>query len=181
MPFSCTFFHSPPEHLLLIAISLFSLSLFVAHLFSKNIRVIYFFVVNICFISYIIPRGKGSTFWLEDKLPLDKCQTDKCQEDKCQGGQVPGGQVPGGQVPAGQVPGRTSYPRTSAMEDKFPQLFDSIKKGLALVLLVLVLLILQLSLLLYMTQPCARRAHRHPPSEQHPTIVGRIYPIQTHI
>ena len=51
------------------------------------------------------------------------------------------------------------------MEDKFPQLFDSIKKGLALVLLVLVLLILQLSLLLYMTQPCARRAHRHLPTE----------------
>ena len=42
------------------------------------------------------------------------------------------------------------------MEDKFPQLSDSIKKGLALVLLVLVLLILQLSLLLYMTQPCAQ-------------------------
>ena len=50
----------------------------------------------------------------------------------------------GGQVPGGQVPGRTSYPRTSAMEDKFPQLSDSIKKGLALVLLVLVLLALVL-------------------------------------
>ena len=47
-------------------------------------------------------------------------------------------------MPGGQVPGRTSYPRTSAMEDKFPQLFDSIKKGLALVLLVLVLLALVL-------------------------------------
>ena len=76
--------------------------------------------------------------------------------------QVPARQVPGGQVPGGQAPGRTSYPRTSAMEDKFPKLSDSIKKGLALVPLVLVLLILQLSLLLYMTQPCARRAHRHP-------------------
>ena len=30
------------------------------------------------------------------------------------------------------------------------------------------------SFFLYMTQPCA-------PSEQHPTIVGRIYPIQMHI
>ena len=29
-----------------------------------------------------------------------------------------------------------------------------------------------------MIQPCARRAHRHPPTEQHSTIVGRIYPIQ---
>ena len=32
-----------------------------------------------------------------------------------------------------------------------------------------------------MTQPCARRAHRHPPSEQHPTNVGKIYPIQIYI
>ena len=30
-------------------------------------------------------------------------------------------------------------------------------------------------------QPCARRAHRHPQTKQHPTIVGRIYPIQIHI
>ena len=29
-----------------------------------------------------------------------------------------------------------------------------------------------------MPQPCARRAHRQPPTEQHSTIVGRIYPIQ---
>ena len=29
-----------------------------------------------------------------------------------------------------------------------------------------------------MPQPCARRAHKQPPTEQHSTIVGRIYPIQ---
>ena len=29
-----------------------------------------------------------------------------------------------------------------------------------------------------MPQPCARRAHRQPPTEQYSTIVGRIYPIQ---
>ena len=34
---------------------------------------------------------------------------------------------------------------------------------------------------MYRPQPCAQRAHRHPPTEQNPTIVGRIYPIQTHI
>ena len=28
---------------------------------------------------------------------------------------------------------------------------------------------------MYMTQPCAQRAHRHPPNEQHSTVVGRIY------
>ena len=33
------------------------------------------------------------------------------------------------------MPGRESYPGISAMADKFPQLSDSIKKGLALVLL----------------------------------------------
>ena len=31
---------------------------------------------------------------------------------------------------------------------------------------------------MYMPQPCARRAHRQPQTEQHSTIVGRIYPIQ---
>ena len=34
----------------------------------------------------------------------------------------------GGQVPGGQVPGRTSYPRTSAMEDKFPPTFRQHQK-----------------------------------------------------
>ena len=28
-----------------------------------------------------------------------------------------------------------------------------------------------------MPQPCARRAHRHPPTEQHSTIVGSTFPI----
>ena len=32
-----------------------------------------------------------------------------------------------------------------------------------------------------MPQPCARRAHRQPPTEQYSTIVGRIYPIQMYI
>ena len=34
---------------------------------------------------------------------------------------------------------------------------------------------------MYRPQPCAQRAHRHPPTEQNPTIVGRIYSIQIHI
>ena len=29
-----------------------------------------------------------------------------------------------------------------------------------------------------MPQPCARRAHRQPPTEKHSKVVGRIYPIQ---
>ena len=49
------------------------------------------------------------------------------------------------------MPGRTSARRTSAREDKFPQLFDSIKKGLALVLLVLVLLALVLLALVHLS------------------------------
>ena len=35
--------------------------------------------------------------------------------------------------------------------------------------------------MLQLSQPCARGAHRHPPNEQHPTNVGRIYPRQIHI
>ena len=32
-----------------------------------------------------------------------------------------------------------------------------------------------------MPQPCARMAHRQPPTEQYSTIVSRIYPIQMYI
>ena len=34
---------------------------------------------------------------------------------------------------------------------------------------------------MFRPQPCARRAHWHLLTEQHSTIVGRIYPIQIHI
>ena len=34
---------------------------------------------------------------------------------------------------------------------------------------------------MYRPQPFAQRAHRHPPTEQNPTIVGRIHPTQIHI
>ena len=34
---------------------------------------------------------------------------------------------------------------------------------------------------MYIPQPCARRAHRNPPTYIHPTSVGMIYPILTYI
>merc|ERR1712088_569763 len=34
---------------------------------------------------------------------------------------------------------------------------------------------------MYIPQPCARRAHRNPPTYIHPPIVGMIYPIPTYI
>ena len=96
---------------------------------------------------------------------------------------MPARQVPGGQVPGGQVPGRTSYPRTSAMEDKFPQLSDSIKKRSGTCppgtcppgtdtpqlnnipqMLAEYIQYEYISQKMYITQPCARRAHRHLPT-----------------
>ena len=34
---------------------------------------------------------------------------------------------------------------------------------------------------MFIPQPCAQRAHRHPPTEQHSTIVGSMYSTEIHI
>merc|ERR1712001_280488 len=110
------------------------------------------------------------------------------QRGTCPGGQLPPGQVPPGQVPLwtsstsdkfppdkfpfgqlspGQVPlpgkhlKRTSSPRTTSPRTSSPT--DNFPPGR------------------HIPQPCARRAHRNPPTNIHSPNVGSLYPIPIYL
>ena len=103
---------------------------------------------------------------LADNFPPDNCPPDKFPL----GGTCPKGNLSGGTCPGGSLPGRGTCPGGSCPKGNLSAVkLSGIHKRKCTFLT------------RHITQPCARRAHRNPPTNIYSPNVGSLYPIQVYI